>query len=263
MSAPDRAELARRLFGSVRHQRPSAELEARILAAGRAALEHEHEHEREHPEERTVDERADLSGAVRRERNRAIKARWWLGMLAAAGLVIYLGLGRTPEEGVLISAERSVPLPLPGAASEPASGIRPPPAAKPEPALDEAIAPGAAEPERANQPAASVRARSVRKPALPEAHRPSLGSQLEQIKMARTALRAGDHRRALELLEAYRAQPAGAAMAAEASLLRIEALAASGQREVAARAARQFASDFPNSPLIDRALSYAAGGSER
>ena len=52
-------------------------------------------------------------------------------------------------------------------------------------------------------------------------------------------------------------------MAAEADLLRIEALAASGQRDAAAEAARQFVSDYPNSPLIDRALSYASSGSER
>lgn len=93
--------------------------------------------------------------------------------------------------------------------------------------------------------------------------RPSLGEQLAQIKRARAALRAGDHARALRLLDAYRAQPGGAELAAEASLLRIETLAASGQRDAAARAARKFASDYPNSPLIDRALGYAAGGAGR
>jgi hypothetical protein len=94
------------------------------------------------------------------------------------------------------------------------------------------------------------------------APRASLGEQLEQLKLARAALRAGDHQRALELLAAYRAQPTGRELGEEASLLRIEALALSGQRDAAAREARQFASDYPNSPLIDRALSYA-GAAER
>jgi outer membrane protein assembly factor BamD (BamD/ComL family) len=72
-------------------------------------------------------------------------------------------------------------------------------------------------------------------------------------------LRAGDARRALELIDAYRALPTGGELAAEASLLRIEALALSGQRDAAAREARQFASAYPNSPLIDRALGFAGG----
>ena len=45
-------------------------------------------------------------------------------------------------------------------------------------------------------------------------------------------------------------------LGAEASLLRIEALAASGRRDEAARLARKFAVDHPNSPLIDRALAF-------
>jgi hypothetical protein len=96
-------------------------------------------------------------------------------------------------------------------------------------------------------------------PPAPEAPRASLGEQLEQIKRARAALRAGDHQRALELIDAYRARPTGGELGAEASLLRIEALARSGQRDAAAREARQFASEYPNSPLIDRALSFAGG----
>jgi hypothetical protein len=95
-----------------------------------------------------------------------------------------------------------------------------------------------------------------------EAPRTSLGEQLEQLKRARAALRAGEAGRALELIDAYRASPTGGELGAEASLLRIEALALSGQRDVAAREARQFASDYPNSPLIDRALGFA-GGAER
>jgi len=121
-------------------------------------------------------------------------------------------------------------------------------------------------PPTPSTPAAATSAESTTSqptPPAPAAPRPTLGQQLEQLKEARAALRAGEHQRALRLLDAYRAQPGSADMAAEADLLRIEALAASGQRDAAAEAARQFVSDYPNSPLIDRALSYASSGSER
>jgi hypothetical protein len=320
MSDSERAELARRLFGSVRRQRPSAELEARILAAGRAELEPGRGLSALDAQRRLEQAPAAL-GSARRARARAIEARRWVAVgalaVAAAGLFVYLGPGRASERGVLISAEHAGTPALPSDARERALATHPP-ASRPQRAEREADAPGSVEPDTANEPTAPAReaaastseapsrdvtpasrrngvkseraaplganpdatssavpqpaattralpapARSERTPALPETPRASLGQQLEQIKEARAALRAGDHRRALELLEAYRARPAGAEMAAEASLLRIEALAASGQREAAAQAARQFASDFPNSPLIDRALSYAASRAER
>jgi hypothetical protein len=291
MSDSERAELARRLFGSVRRQRPSAELEARILAAGRAELEQSRGLSAFEAQRRR-EEAPDALGSARRERQRAFGARRWVAVgalaAAAAGLLVYLGLGRASERGVLISAEH------PGTPALPREAPAREAAASPSEARSRDVTPArrsGAESERRNgaesersaaplgtnpdprssadaQPAATTRslpapARSERTPSLPETPRASLGQQLEQIKEARAALRAGDHRRALALLEAYRARPAGAEMAAEASLLRIEALAASGQREAAAQAARQFASDFPNSPLIDRALSYAASPAER
>lgn len=283
MSAPDPAELARRLFGSVRRQRPSAALEARILAAGRAELEAVHWQSQSGDEPELDAQRRSLRASARsarRKRGRAIAARAWFGVgafaAAAAALFVYWGLvyrqlASPPERGVLISAERSGTA-LPQESGERAQGPRPPPASElkpilatergdPRPVETEPVAPTGSVPKPSRPERAP--ARSEQKPALPQVPRPSLGQQLEQIKAARAALRAGDHRRAIELLDAYRAQSTRAELAAEASLLRIEALAASGQREVAAQAARQFASDYPNSPLIDRALSYAAGGAER
>jgi outer membrane protein assembly factor BamD (BamD/ComL family) len=86
----------------------------------------------------------------------------------------------------------------------------------------------------------------------------TLAEQLAQLKAARARLRAGDAAGALRLLDEYQTDPHGTALAAEASLLRIEALAASGKRAEAASEARRFGTDFPTSPLIDRARSFVA-----
>ena len=306
MSSRSPTDLARRLLGSARRERPSAELAARIRATGRAELE------RAGAEPASGSERATLRDAPSHSERapgarqssrwapaRPASTRRWAaggGIAAAAGAVLYLGLASSPDRGVLISAERSGAAPAsrqpsPTAGSEPtasttsddaigqrddaaphaesahaipparSSSVAVPSAAPKAPAT--AAAPST--PGAASTPAIASSRRTSSEPAprSTEASRPTLGQQLEQIKQARAALRAGDHRRALELLDAYRTRSAGAELAAEASLLRIEALAASGQQGEAARAARQFASDYPNSPLIDRALSFTASAAER
>jgi len=279
MSSFRPAPLARRLFVSVRREGPSAELHARILAAGRAEIERARgvsaSAALRAPERSAHEARQPVSAKERPGPARG--ARRWvaLGALAAAAAVLgYLGAGPAPEHGVMISAERTglpapvapapaVRVPTVPASDEAAPGPSPPPATR----RDDGVAPSNA---KRPTPASARPAEPKLEPTKREtgtqqpapAPRASLGEQLEQLKSARAALRAGDHRRALELIDAYRAQPTGE-LAAEASLLRIEALAMSGQREAAARAARQFASDYPTSPLIDRALSYAAAGDGR
>lgn len=320
MNAPRPAELARRLFGSVRRERPSAELRARILVAGRAELERVRglsslEARRllgESPERASVSKPPGRAGAVRR----------WLAVgafAAAAGLIVYLSAGRAPESDVTISAEHKgspqsarawsqrVGSGRSGRADVGASGndVEPAPArlesaqapvdlaktpATPDRPVRAAPSPLARTPHEeeaaddatpnAPRPSPSVRDRrttsgstsptraviaspppiqpdGVGVPASEAAPRASLEQQLEQIKGVRAALRARDPRRALQLIDAYRSGGSGVELAAEASLLRIEALAMSEQNDAAAQAARQFARDYPNSPLIDRALSYA------
>ncbi|HTV18765.1 MAG TPA: hypothetical protein VMG12_08845 [Polyangiaceae bacterium] len=285
MSAPRHAELARRLFASVRREGPSAELRQRIQAAGRAELARKAEPARER--------------ALQPPRHTPTPlARRWLAVaglaVAAAVALADLELGATPQRDVLISAERSGAAAATHGSSErdPRAPVMPVPPAVPAsdgpsrdvdesprpslaPATPEDVAsrqrsptpePPASRPESPDARVATPPARMPPAPAVPDgaatspdAPRLTLGQQLEKLKTARAALRDDDPQRALQLLDAYRAQPGGADMAAEASLLRIEALAASGQHDAAAQAARQFASDYPNSPLIDRALSYAGG----
>jgi hypothetical protein len=280
MNAPPTARLARRLFGGVRRERPSDELRARILMLGRAELERARGGaaiDAPRSEPRSLEEGPDRAAASRPAR--ATHGRRWLALgalAAAASVLVYLGADSAPGGGVMISAERTGP-PTPAAAASvpraPAEDEVAPSPSRPQAAQrDEVSASGAKRPSpRSTRPTPEPTKPESRKPeptkpsaATPpaEAPRASLGEQLEQLKLARAALRAGDHQRALQLLDAYRAQPTGRELGAEASLLRIEALALSGQRDAAAREARQFASDYPNSPLIDRALSYA-GAAER
>jgi hypothetical protein len=163
------------------------------------------------------------------------------------------------EEAAAPSEDVTAPPSAPAApAFDPARRARPQPERNDDVSGAEAKPPSA---PASQLPSTPTRAQA---PAQTQAPAASLGEQLEQIKRIRSALRAGEHRRALELIDAYRALPGGE-LAAEASLLRIEALALSGEREAAAREARQFASDYPNSPLIDRALGYAGNsdGAER
>jgi hypothetical protein len=85
----------------------------------------------------------------------------------------------------------------------------------------------------------------------------SLSEELALVEDARAALAAGDGRRALALLDRYEGTLHGTKLRAEATILRIEALAASGRSNEAARLARSFVSQNPGSPLVDRARSFA------
>jgi outer membrane biosynthesis protein TonB len=234
MSGPNAARLARRLFGSVRREAPSEDLRARILMLGRAELERA----RGERAERAPDEVSELAST----RRRRTRGRRWAALTAfvatAAGLVAYLNAARPVDQNILISAEHKPPQnPTPSTQPKTPTPI-PTPTPTPTPIQTPTPTPT-----------------PIQTPI--QTH--SLSDELAQIKRARTALRAGDARRALDLLDAYRASPTGGELAAEASLLRIEALALSGQRDAAAREARQFASAYPNSPLIDRALGFVGG----
>jgi hypothetical protein len=260
MSTPKAARLARRLFGSVRGERPSDELRARILSQGRAELERARTRPVPAPDE--VPELA----STRRQRTRV---RRWMAAAAfaaaAAGLVASMDAMRPRDHNVLISAERTQAHPPPSSTqpNKPTPTPIQTPIQTPIRIPTQTPAPTPT-PIRIPTQTPAPTPTPIRIPTQTPIPNPthSLGEQLEQIKRARAALRAGDHQRALQLIDAYLASPTGGELGAEASVLRIEALAQSGQRDAAAREARQFASDYPNSPLIDRALSFV-GGAER
>jgi thioredoxin-like negative regulator of GroEL len=84
----------------------------------------------------------------------------------------------------------------------------------------------------------------------------SLAEELETLKHARELLRSGDHQGALRALDAYTNELRGSNLGAEATMLRIEALAAAGRRDEAAGLAQRFVLQNPDSPLVDRARAY-------
>lgn len=76
------------------------------------------------------------------------------------------------------------------------------------------------------------------------------------MERARTALRSGNGAQALELLDRHARERSGTALEAEATLLRIETLAALGRRSEASELAARFVRESPNSALGDRAKSF-------
>lgn len=92
--------------------------------------------------------------------------------------------------------------------------------------------------------------------APPTAQPLTLLGELELLKRARTALRSGESEQALELLEQHARQRTSNELEAEATLLRVEALAALGRHGEASALATRFVRDNPNSALGDRAKSF-------
>lgn len=244
--------LGRRLFASVRHERPSAELRNKVLALGRA--------ERARVQSGLV-QRASLPARPTARRLLRRGVGWSLGVVAVAALALLIVRATSDRSEIIMSPERSgAPVAGLDRRRAPAgeAGASPPPEATPErrPAI---LSRGPARTKRAvqtNAPQASPASKADAGPASREG-RSTLAQQLEQVKIVRAALRAGDPARALALLDAYQVRSGGGELDAEASLLRIEALAASGRRGEAAELARKFAVAHPNSPLIDRVLNYA------
>ena len=116
----------------------------------------------------------------------------------------------------------------------------------------------------------SAEAPSTAVPSLPMAPKPaplvaptavhsapaSLSDELSALKVASSALSAGDPQAALAALDGYDRVLKGQKMRAEATLLRIEALARGGQTEAASVLAQRFVEQNPGSPLVDRARSF-------
>lgn len=105
-------------------------------------------------------------------------------------------------------------------------------------------------PEPAAPPKPSVRSHSA-----PSAERDSLPLELEALEHARSALAGGDAARALLLLDEYSTRFPKARLRAESAVLRIEALAASGQKGAAIRLGRQLLAREPNGPYARRVRS--------
>src|SRR5690606_3625372 len=84
----------------------------------------------------------------------------------------------------------------------------------------------------------------------------SLEQELKLLDAARQALLRGDTGAALKELSHYDEVASRRHLGAEASVLRIQILAASGRAAEASRLASEFVAKHPNSPLVDRAKSF-------
>ena len=220
-------QLAEHLFGAARSEQPST-----ALKHGLATL----------TPERSEDAQAPLTA---RRAWRMVN----LGATAAAAvlMVSVVFVLRQRSELIDIAAEQPTratvrPEPPPRAV-EPET---PPESADPRPS------PGSAAEPRAS---GSGRGRAGRAPA-------TLTDELAVLARARGALRSGDTKQALRELDHYDHVLKGTKLEAEASLLRIEALSRAGQAAEAASQARRFVKENPNSPLVDRARSFAEPSSD-
>lgn len=164
-------------------------------------------------------------------------ARWLLAALVVGslGFVVVL-IGETPKTE--LGAE-------PTRAQAQVQGLVEPPSAA---ASETPIAPAVSPPEAT---AASVDDKRTSKP-----HPTSLEDELTLLDSARRALNQGEHARALRELDTYERRSTTRRLGAEASLLRIQILAASGQTEAASTRASQFLAAHPDSPLAERAQRF-------
>jgi hypothetical protein len=118
------------------------------------------------------------------------------------------------------------------------------PVVAPETAADDAPTPNSVAPPRAVSSKADT-----------------LALELEAIDQARSALAGGDHALASRLLDRYAARFPRAHLGAEATVLRIQTLAARGDSRAAARLGKSFLAKNPNGPYARRVRSLVGGSS--
>ncbi len=108
-----------------------------------------------------------------------------------------------------------------------------------------------AEPEKPAPAPAAPRATS-------KASGPSLSDEVKELDRARAALDSGDTNKALDALDAHDKQFGTALLGPEAMVMRIEVLAARGDKTGAAALANQFLAVYPHSPHASRVRSLLA-----
>jgi hypothetical protein len=240
------SDLNRRLFEAAHAERPTQALRERLLRSGQTELG-------AGPTETA------RSARVRKARPGAMHWLLAAAMIGSLLLVVRSLLQPASVPDVpLISAERLTN----AARGVPAAGGRTSPepeaaALQPSPPPTEAPlkAPPASVPSPRRESPDVVSGERASAPTPPPS-RATLAEELEWLKRARAALRSGDPARSLELLQAYESELGGSDLRDEASVLHIEALAAAGRHGEASALAERFASQNPNSPLVDRARSF-------
>jgi TolA-binding protein len=168
---------------------------------------------------------------------RAAVSKAWLATAGVGGgaLAIWAGVwSQAPE------SKPDVPPPAPVApAARPARPL--------EPSRPPAVAP-APEPEAPAAPPTRPRSAPVERDA-------SLSAELAALEQARGAFLRRDYSQTLRLLDDYGQRFPKRHLGTEATVLRIEALAARGDRQSATRIGRDFLQSHPNGPYAQRVRS--------
>src|SRR6266511_4248644 len=173
---------------------------------------------------------------------RAAASKGWLataGVGAAGALAIWAGVrSQAPQP--------TPPAPVAVQVAPAARAARP----TPEPAIA-----SVAEPE-APAPATPVRVR-----ATPVERDASLTAELAALEQARGAFLRRDYSQTLRLLDEYAHRFPKRQLGSEATVLRIEALAARGDKQSATRIGRDFLQSHPNGPYAQRVRSVVGDAS--
>ena len=188
----------------------------------------------------------------------------WFSVAAAAGALALLvfvgqrigfkrgdGAGGGPEAGRIRAepVEVSAGSPVIGSASAR-------PLAQSRSGAERAVSSGTPVLASSSSSAPAPVSHGPRRGAAPKDVPASLEQELELLDRARQALLTGDTSTALTRLAHYERVATRRRLGAEATVLRVQILAASGRATEASLLAREFVAKHPNSPLVDRAKSF-------
>ena len=189
------------------------------------------------------------------------------GARYAPGVALVVGAGAAALMSVSREAERRaepnagvVELAPPAVApSRPESAHAPPAIVEPSAPEPPARVPGETASVRPAPRHVPVAPRAVARPSAEPDDDSTLARELARVGAARSALAAGDPARTLTLLDAYDAEFPKGAFTIEVSVLRIEALARSGQVEEARKLGDRFLAQHPDGAFARRVTATLQG----
>lgn len=181
---------------------------------------------------------------------------------AGKGWFAKAGLGAASALAIWAGVRATHPDPSPDPASAPAAApaqVAAPRAAPVGPPAVEQLPEAELPPETAKTPASRTPARAAAAETRAE-REASLTRELGAIEQARRAFLARDYSQSLRLLDDYARRFPKRQLASEATVLRIETLAARGDHDAAARVGRDFLQSHPNGPYAQRVRSVIGDG---
>lgn len=195
------------------------------------------------------------------ERERWPRARIGYLLAAAALGALIFGLNSRRGERIDIEAESLARSSNPKAAATPSAAPPTPERTTPtEDQLRERESKPRRQSEADSKKPETIPAIGTSSAAAPKRTRTpaTLEQELASVQRARAALAGGSATGALSELDRFARDFGWQKLAAESSLLRIEALTRAGRSKEARDLARRFVKQHPNNPLVDRARKFAS-----